>query len=326
MAKTVIFESEKLEKRQRLMRLLLPLAVLAGIILLAVIIAVIVGKNKARKQTGGEDTLYPYIWTEKKDGTLVFALPDPKASGYAWTATNSDETVASVTKDAKPPKGKTQYIVKPLAAGRTAMDLKLVNAVVGSHGDQLYTLRVVLDVADEGGKLKTTLFSAGSSELPGVTAGGETEGWPYQITASGDREITVYLHDKMREIEGGPDEEIAASLPSGATVPELSTDASNYVMNTWDCISSDEAAVRVNGIRGEDGLVTVWLEVRGTENSSSAEITLRSETGGAELVFTVKIVEDGSWTIGSHKLTVFEPVIETFPDSGEKVTVTAGTP
>ena len=323
MAKTVIFESEKLEKRQKLMRLLLPLAVLAVIIVIAVIIAVIAGKNKARTHTGGEDTLYPYSWTEKKDGTLAFALPDPKTEGYAWTLTNSVETVAEITKDAKPPRGKTQYTVKPLAAGRTEMGLKLTNGAADSYGDQLYMLSVILDVTEENGKLKTTLYSAGSSVLPGVTAGGEAEGWPYQIIASGSREITVYLKDKMREIEGGPDEMAAASRPAGATAPELSTDASNYVMNTWDCVSDDEAAVRVNGVRSEDGLVTLWLEVRGTEENRSADITLRSETGGAELVFSVKIAEDGTWTVESHKMNVFEPVIETFPDSGEAVIVTA---
>ncbi len=323
MAKTVIFESEKLEKRQKLMRLLLPLAALAVIIVIAVIIAVIAGKNKARIHTGGEDTLYPYSWKENKDGTLTFTLPDPKTEGYAWTVTNSVETVAEITKDAKPPKGKTQYDVRPLTAGRTAAALKLVNAAENSYGEQLYELQLILDVVSEGSKLKATLYSAGNREMPGVTAGGEAEGWPYQITASGLREITVYLKDKMKEIEGGPEEAIASSLPAGATADEMSTNASSFVMNTWDAVSSDEEAVRVNGLRGQDGLVTLWLDVRGSEENSSAEISLRSETGGAELIFTVKIAGNGSWTIESHKLNVFEPVIETFEEGGEMVTVTA---
>ena len=322
MAKTVIFESEKLEKRQKLMRLLLPLAVLAVIIVIALIIAVIAGKNRAKIHTGGEDTLYPYSWKENRDGTLTFTLPDPKTEGYAWTVTNSVETVAEITKDAKPPKGKTQYDAKPLAAGRTAVTLMLVNSAENSYADRLYALQLVLDVVSEDGKLKTTLHSVGNREMPGVTAGGEAEGWPYQITASGPREITVYLNDKMKEIEGGQEEMIASSLPSGATVEEISTNASNFVMNSWDAVSSDEETVRVNGLQSRDGLVTLWLNVRG-EESSSTEITLRSETGGVELVFSVKIAEDGRWTVESHKLNVFEPVIETFEDGGEMVTVTA---
>lgn len=321
MAKTVVFESEKLEKKQKLMRLLLPLAVLAAIILLAVIIAVIIGKNKGRTHTGGENTLYPYSWTEKKDGSLVFRLPDEKADGYVWTMTNSVEEVADVNAEEKPPKDKAGFIVTPKAAGRTQMTLKLTASGEKAHGGELYELGVILDVVSENGKLKATVFSAVGRELPGVKAGGEDEGWPYQITASGPTEITVYLKDKMKEIEGGQEEAIASSLPPGAETDEISTDASTYVMNAWDAVSSDNEAVRVNGLNGQDGLVTLWLDVRGREESS-AEITLRSETGGAELIFTVKIAEDGTWTIDSHKLNVFEPVIETFEDSDEMVTVT----
>ncbi len=325
MAKEVIFESEKLEKKQKLMRLLLPLAVLAVIIVIAVIIAVIVGKNKPKTYTGGENTLYPYTWTEKKDGTLTVQLPNPKVADCVWTIENSEQEVADISKDAKPPKGQTAYIVTPKAAGRTQLEIKLSSIMENGHGAQLYALAFIMDVAETDGKLKTTMYSASGRELPGVIMGGETEGWPYQITASGSREIMVYLKDRMREIEQHPDR-VEIDPPEGVTAPagtEWTPDDPIYEMNLWDCTSSDEAAVRVNGVIARDGLVTVWLEVLGHAETSSAEIVLRSKTGGAELAFTVKIAEDGTWSIEADKLTVFEPVIETFPDSDEKATVTA---
>ena len=324
MAKTVIFESEKLEKRQRLMRLLLPLAVLAAVILIAVIIAVIVGKNKGKTQTGGENTLYPYSWTEKKDGKLIIDLPNPKVADFVWTAVNSIPETADVTKDAKPPKGTTRYTVEPRQAGRTLLEMQLTG--ISEKSAQLYQLAFMVDVVEEAGALKAVLYSAQSRELPGVKAGGETEGWPYRIAASDTWEITVYMKDRMREIEQHPDW-IEVDPPEGVTAPDTTAWTPGdpiYEMNVWDCTSSDEAAVRVDGMRAEDGLVTVWLDILSPEGSRSADISLNSKTGGAELVFTVKIAEDGTWTIESDKLNVFEPVIETFPEGeGEQMITVA---
>lgn len=320
MAKTVVFESEKLEKRQKLMRLLLPLAVLAAVILIGVIIAVIVSRNKGKTQTGGEDTLYPYSWAEKRDGSLVFRLPETKTEGYSWKMTNSEEAVADVSAEEKPPKGQTGYVVLPKAEGRTLMSLRLAESGENARGGSLYELAVVLDVISDSGKLKATLFSAGSNELSGVIAGGEDEGWPYQIVASGPRELTVYLKDRMKEIEGGQDADIATDLPAGVTVPEPSTNASSFVMNSWDCTSSNNAVVRVIGVQGADGLVTVRLDV--PAQGESAQVVLRSEDGGAELTFTVKRTENGSIRIEDNKLTVFEPVLESFEEGGAEAVVT----
>ncbi len=324
MAKEVIFESEKLERRQKRRRLLLPLFALAAIIVLAVIIALIVGKSRGRQYSGGEDTLYPYEWTEKRDGSLVFELPEPKTAGYVWQVTNSVETTANITEEAKPTKGMKRYLVTPLAAGRTLMELKLSNTAEGSYGDQLFILDVVLDVAGENGILKTTLHSAAGRELPGVVSGGDPEGWPYQINASGPLEITVYLKDRMKKIDGAPDEMPAASIPAGATYPEVTIGEASYIMNAWDCTSSDDRVVRVDSMESLDGLVTVRLDLTGADGSAS--VVLLSQTGGAELSFTVTVAEDGKCTIGDDQLNVFEPQIVTPPDSDEMVTITADNP
>ena len=319
MAKTVVFESEKLEKRQKLMHLLLPLAVLAAVILIAVIVAVIVGRNKGKTHTGGENTLYPYEWTENKDGSLVFRLQDGQADGYVWTAANSVEDVADVDTEVKPPKGKVGFIVTPKAEGRTRMALKLSAGGEGSQSGVLCELGFILEVTSDEGKLKTAVLSADVTELPGVISGGEDEGWPYQIAAAGPRELMICLKDRMREIEGGPDEENASVLPSGVTVSEPTTNESSFIMNNWECTSSDETTVRLIGVVADEGLVTVRLTVPG--EGESAQVVLRSEDGGAELSFTVKVEENGSFTVEEDKLTVFEPVIEIYDEDGEPAVI-----
>ena len=142
--------------------------------------------------------------------------------------------------------------------------------------------------------------------------------WPYLIAASSAAGITVTLKDPMREFDRDGGEEIgASSIPEGAGAPQIETPSAVLVMNSWDCTSSDGEVVRVRSLSAEDGLVTAELDVR---SPGSAQISLRSDTGGAELVFTVTAAEDGTFTISGNALNRFKP--PTQEDTGYDTSLT----
>ena len=86
MAKNVVFESERYEKRQIFKRIGIPLAVVIGAILIAVVVALIVRGGRGKPVSGGEDTPYPYTWTANRNGSVTLVLDRAAAPGYIWSA------------------------------------------------------------------------------------------------------------------------------------------------------------------------------------------------------------------------------------------------
>lgn len=329
MSKELVFESEKLEKKQKIKRILIPLVILAVILAAVVVIALIKGKKQAPRYTGGEDTLYPYSWTENKDGSILFSLPLPKEEGYAWVPDLSVSGVADVTKADTEEKDTVGWLIRPLESGRTELGFHVADPA--AETDRIYSLELLLQVSREDESLKVSILNGSSRTLPGIVRGGEAEGFPYQIALASDRRILLSLRDGSPIREYDPMDQETAAPPEGMTFPETSaseTEAAQaaVVNNNWECVSSREDIVRVNSVYSADRQISAQLEL--LYETGSSEIRLYCDGIGMALVFTVTVEENGSVSIPSHRLESYEPpVYETdeFIDDGTLIiTIPAG--
>lgn len=316
MSKDLVFESDKLENKKKIRRILIPVAALVLILTVAVIIAVILGKNKPVVYNGGENTPYPYSWTENKDGSLIFYLPKSQTEGYDWTAASSVPDVVKAEAYGKAPENMSAYTITPLAFGRTLFRFNLQNTASDTADeDQIYSLELIMDVLQENEQLRTVIVSGGSRSLPGVVKGGEAEGYPYQIALSGDRRtLVISLHDGSPAREQEYIDSVTAPLPSGfedMTLPETSPaeNASIIVIegnNRWKCFSSAEEVASVDGVHTDGRQVGAQLTI-GMEAGRS-EIRLFCDSIGRALVFTLESGEDYSVTVSSDRIESYEPV------------------
>ena len=76
-------------------RKILTAAVILGAVVLIGLILFLSLRKREGLFTGGEDTPYPYAWTEEKDGT-VLVMPGGKIpAGFRWAVAELDESVAA---------------------------------------------------------------------------------------------------------------------------------------------------------------------------------------------------------------------------------------
>ena len=324
----LVFESDKLEKRRKIRRIVIPIAVLLVIIAVIVVIALIQAKNKPQTFTGGEDTAYPYSWTENKDGSLTFFLPKSQAEGYDWQTDSSVPDVVKVASYDKAPENMNGYTVTPLSVGRTLFSFSLKNtSAEAPEEDQVFALELILDVVKENEKLKASVFSGASRDLPGVITGGVTEGYPYQIALTADRKVLISLQDGSPAQEVEDIDEVTAPLPSGyedMTRP-ADTETNGMIViegnNLWECFSSAEEVARVNGVSTVGRQVSAELAF-GLEAGSS-EVRLYCDRIGKALLFTLKVKADGSVSISSDRIESYDPVPdETLEDGAQQEMVT----
>ena len=312
----LVFESDKLEKRQKIKRILIPIAVLLIIVAVVVVIAVIAGKNKRQVFRGGEDTLYPYFWTENKDGSLTVRLPETGNGTYVWTPYNSVEAVAALNREEKGEEGYTVYTAVPQKSGRTLMEFVLKNETEGADAeDQIFSINLILEAVKTETNLKLSVLSGTSRTYPGVISGGEAEGFPYAVRFSLDGELLIRMKDGTTPPEGWSNEEdgwyVLPENPSAEptepseTFEEEESPAPFVWVNDWNCVSADETIIRVLYVNVEDGFVEAAL--RPGEKAGSCEVRVFSTMGGAALSLMVRVAEDGTVSIPSHVIERMEP-------------------
>ena len=317
----LVFESDKLEKRQKIKRIVIPIAVLLAIIAVVVVIAVIAGKQKPQIFNGGEDTAYPYYWTENKDGSLTVRLPENGDGRYVWTPYNSVEAVASLRLEEKGEEGYTVYTAVPQNSGRTFVEFVLKNGTAGAGvEDQLFSINLILEAAKTETNLKLSILGGTSRSYPGLISGGEAEGFPYTVCFSMDGELLIRMKDGTTPpedwadgIDGWyvlPDDPVVEPTEPSETFEEVEPPAPFIWRSDWDCVSADESIIRLTYLSVENGYVEATL--RPGDTSGSCEVRVFSNRGGAALSLMVSIAEDGTVSIASHVIERFEPVpIET---------------
>lgn len=312
----LVFESDKLEKRQKIKRFLIPAAVLLLVIAVIVVIAVLGGRNKPQILKGGEDTPYPYFWTENKDGSLTIRLPENGNGTYVWTPFSSVQSVASLRREEKGEEGYTVYTLTPEKVGRTLTEFVLKNGAPDADPeDQIFSINLVLTVEQAEQDLKISVLNGSSRAYPGLITGGEAEGFPYTIKASTNGDLYIRMKDSTTPPEGWsgesdgwyilPDNPVYESADPSETYEEEVPPAPFVWVNDWDCVTADSAVMQVISVNVDNGFVEASLRT-GME-AGSCEVRLFSTMGGAALSLMLNVAEDGSVTVSSHVLERFEP-------------------
>ena len=264
MAKDVEFESEKLVRRQKIMRFVLPLAALVVVVLLTVAVALIIRGERGETFTGGEDTLYPYAWSIERDGSILLEIDQSASPGYSWTATR-EEAGISVEKTRTQREGKARFSIKPTYAMRSTVTFRLVPD--GGEGDAIYEMTLLLESLPEGEKLVSGLLGVNSQPLQETVTGGEDSSFPYFIRMDEDGDLTI----SVSEIKADSEETLFSSD------------------SIWECVSDNEEIAEVIGVISEGGATTAYIRpglTAGTctvcmsEVISGTEIIVECENGG----------------------------------------------
>lgn len=280
MAKDIIFDSERLERQQNRKRYLIPAAVLAGLVVLVVAVALIVRGGRGKPRTGGEGTAYPYVWTENKNGSVTLEIDRASAPGFVWAESGSN-TLLTVAAEQDEPDGKTRFTLTPLESGRAVLLLILHRET--DESDRIFELAILAEVTDTGKQLKTSLLSFGGKTLFGVVRGGEDSICPYFIRMDEDGDLMIAV-------------QTAALLQE---LPETEDETENDKKEEgWQCFSDNETVAAVLGVIANEEMAAAYLRP-GTEPGKT-QVRMTDSISGTELTAEFELREDGSLTILNH--------------------------
>ena len=274
MAKNVVFESERYEKRQIFKRYGIPVAILVGVIVVAVVAALIVRGGRGRPVAGGEGTDYPYTWAANRNGSVTLVVDRAASPGYIWV---SSAAVPQMEVSAKQdvPEGKTQFTLTPKAEGRYVLEFRLQREK--DPDDCIFELTALSDVAFDGKTLSASLLSISGRRMAGVVRGGEDTLCPYQLRQDEDGDMMVVIADmeQLPEEEGEEEEEAGQEKePEG-----------------WQCESGDESIVEYLGTIRSEEVTVVYL--RGGTTPGRTQVRIWKIETGTELTVEFELGEDG---------------------------------
>ena len=285
MAKNVVFESERYEKRQIFKRIGIPLAVVIGAILIAVVVALIVRGGRGKPVSGGEGTPYPYTWTANRNGSVTLVLDRAAAPGYIWSASTAIPEMGIAAKQ-DVPEGKTQFTLTPKEAGRYVLEFRLQRE--NDPEDCIFELSALSEATFDGKTTRGNLLSLSGRRLPGIVRGGEDTLCPYLMCQDPDGDLMVVIHD----METVPEED-------GET--EDSDDAGQEKKpEGWQCETSDETIVEYLGqIKDEE---TTALYLRAGTASGRTRVRIWKIETGTELTVEFEVDEDGALLPLEHSI------------------------
>ena len=302
MSEELLFDSERQEKRAVRKRRLIPILALAGVILLAVILALILRATRAKVHNGGDDTMYPYTWQNKSDGRIQLDISHENAPDYQWAVTSTeDQPVLSAVVD-RENRESTRLLLNPERAGRGVLQLALRRELPPEQKkaskteeegvepetryDILYELSLLLEVTENENELVGSVLSEAGIQRQANVSGGQDSENPYRIYADGKFLVVA----------------IAAAS----------------VENDWQCeILSGEASVTDLGLTYVNGEARLYLGA-GTE-PGVGELAVKSETAAAELRLRVVRQADASLLLEEHTAQFGEKNYTAPPDKEENM-------
>lgn len=278
MAKKVEFASERMERRRNARWYWMSAAALVLMIAIAVAVAL-----RPRSERGGtftgEQTAYPYAWTEEKDGSVTLELDRSGEEGFVWTVVDADESVTILEADGatareagestleiltvqpakKQPADKLRIVLTPKAAGRATFTMGLLNASDPSQCS--YEMTVLTEVIQEGRQLNAFLLSAGGKAFQ-LAVSGEGADFAYGIDRNEYGNVVVTVTDKnyVEPVEEDDSEKRAAQ---SALVTDESGDGEepsdelpeiSYFGYTWDeyiALPAEERDALIEAYRAE---------------------------------------------------------------------------
>ena len=209
----------------------------------------------AKRYAGGEDTPYPYEWTEKGRGTVVFSVNGAEAADCDWLPQNYDDSVLTVSEE-KVKGDYHTYTITPEMPGRAEITFACEKQE-GPLTDHRYEIHLVLDISE---KNKATVAEHYQIAYSGVQHGGEGTDAPYLCQTEEDGSLSVFVED-------------------------TSTDS------IWNGVSDNTKIAVCTRQSIVDG--GAWYSVTAGE-PGKAKITFENTVSGAKIVLPVTVDMDGN--------------------------------
>lgn len=263
----LLFESERLEQRQQRKRLLLPLAI-AGLVILAILaVIVIVQSGKGETYRGGEDTPYPYSWTQNRDGSVRLELTHKDAPQERWQFQPGETiTAMEIQRAEKESGGSTVFNLTPVQPGRA-----LIRLVLAPEGKQLsarYVLNLLAETLQGEEGMSVIIRSSEGVSLAGDASGADETDHPYRVYTDWDGDTVI----AVRNVQNSAD---------------------------WEFTVDNEDAVLFLGLQWSDDQMAARL--RPGEQAGEATVLLQCESAGIRLEIKLQRTEDGGLQVLSHK-------------------------
>ena len=274
----IVFDSERLEQQQRLKRILIPVAVVAAVVIITVVLALVLRNRAGEVHTGGEDTPYPYKWQAEKGGTVILEIDRSAAPDCLWSAGDSGDAITVETEQPED-RAVTRFTLTPARAARQVITFTLHKAEDVSN--KFYELTVLVEAAESGRSLRSELLSFSGKGFFGTIFGGEDTYYPYVITMDEDGDVEIAIMDFTPSPEPEEEEE-----------EDLQDHFEDEVFEGWLCECENEEVLAFLGIAEEDYIVIAYL--RPTGAAGTARVIMR-HTGGTQL--TLEIEADGGGSI-----------------------------
>ena len=288
MAKDVVFESERYEKRQSAKRFLFPAIGILAVAVIAVAVTLLL-RSRTTVISGGEDTPYPYTWTVNKNGTATLELDHSASPDYAWKLLSVSPAL-SVQPEGDHQENKTSFTLTPESEGR------MMAAFVLERGDdeldRAYELSFLVEAESAKGRLNASPVSAAGKPLQGVVRGGGESAFPYTILTDADGDLAVTVRIAEPEEGGEGDEAAPEEEAAGEGVEDVSYD--------WDGISSDEAAALPLGVIYGDYDITAYF--RPGAVSGSVTLLVTEAVTGTQITIECENSGEGSLQVISHSI------------------------
>ena len=330
MAKDLVFDSDRYEKRQRIKRWLIPAAALLAVIVIAAAAALLLRSRQGKPFTGGEDTPYPYRWTENANGSVSLELDRSAAPGYEWVC---PEENPAVTVESRRGENANVFTLTPREEGRQVLQFFLRRGEDGS--DRLCELSVLVQVSAEGKKLSAALSGFGAKQFFASIRGGEDTPFPYLLSQDEDGDVMLVVTDPTALVpkEAGAPEEIQLTeedeaagqslLPEEAGAPEEipltgedgaaghsllpGAGEADAVRYNWQCESGDEGVAAVLGVISAGDVITAYL--RPGTAPGTTWVRMYNEGSGAALTLEVEADGNGALLVLSHSMSVGEAAV-----------------
>ena len=288
MAKDVVFESERYEKRQSAKRFLFPAIGILAVAVIAVAVTLLL-RSRTTVISGGEDTPYPYTWTVNKNGTATLELDHSASPDYVWRLLSVSPAL-SVQPEGDRQENKTSFTLTPESEGR------MMAAFVLERGDdeldRAYELSFLVEAESAKGRLNASPVSAAGKPLQGVVRGGGESAFPYTILTDADGDLAVTVRIAEPEEGGEGDEAAPEEEAAGEGVEDVSYD--------WDGISSDEAAALPLGVIYGDYDITAYF--RPGAVSGSVTLLVTEAVTGTQITIECENSGEGSLQVISHSI------------------------
>ena len=262
--------------------------ILAAVLLIGLILFLSGRKPQAQRFTGGEDTPYPYAWTQETDGTVLVEPSGEVPAGFGWTVTESDPSVAAVSEPGE--EGKTGFLLTPAGVGDCFFTLALVG---GEDGEEVLC-RLYMTVEVTGTKKPRAAVTGHRLEpMEGVLRGGEDFGAPYRIWTGENGDLELRLTDT----QGAEDWSISLRTPSTLGMSQLQVTEGRVTAQLYSPAAGEAAFTLYSPSRGLSLEVSCRGDREGNLSASAHEMLLHEDWSGREEGYAAADLVSGAITL-----------------------------